>query len=74
MRVRMLGTAIVVALLGVIVLTVTSALGPVGSGQFGDALAPDAAEAVVTFRRAFLAVAGCLAISLLCLACSLPTR
>ena len=65
---RNLVTTIVVALLGVIVLTVTSALGPVGSGQFGDALAPDAAEAVVTFRRAFFAVAGCLAISLLCLA------
>jgi len=57
----------VVALLGVIVLAVTSALGPGGSGQFGGALAPDAAEAVVAFRRAFFAVAGCLAISLVCL-------
>jgi len=37
-------------------------------GQFGDALAPDAAEAVVAFRRAFFAVSGCLAISLVCLA------
>jgi len=65
---RNLVTTIVVALLGVIVLAVTSALGPIGSGQFGGAIAPDAAEAVVAFRRAFFAVAGCLAISLICLA------
>ena len=64
---RNLATTIVVALLGVIVLAATSALGPGGSGQFGGALAPDAAEAVIAFRRAFFAVASCLAISLLCL-------
>jgi EmrB/QacA subfamily drug resistance transporter len=37
---RNLSTTIVVALLGVIVLAVTSALGPGGGGQFGGALGP----------------------------------
>jgi hypothetical protein len=63
---RNLATTIVVALLGVVVLAVTSALGVGGSGGFGDALAPDAAQAAAAFRRAFFAVAGCLATSLIC--------
>ena len=72
---RNLATTIVVALLGVIVLNVTSALGP-GSGHIGralgdgalvdGALAPDAAEAVVAFQRVFFLVASCLAMSFVC--------
>jgi MFS family permease len=67
---RNLVTTILVALLGAIVLALVSTPGPGGSaggGQFGNALAPDAAEAVVAFRRVFFAVASCFAISFVCM-------
>jgi predicted MFS family arabinose efflux permease len=65
---RNLFATMVVALLGVIVLAVTSDLGPSGHGQFGGALEGDAATAVVAFRRAFIAIASCLAMSFVCVA------
>ena len=52
-----------IALLGVIVLAVTSSLAPGGAGEFGGALPPAAAEAAQAFRRVFIVVAGCLAIA-----------
>jgi predicted MFS family arabinose efflux permease len=61
---RNLFSTIMVAILGALVLAVTSALTP-GSGeaQLGGALPPASAEAAEAFRRAFFAVAACLCIS-----------
>jgi EmrB/QacA subfamily drug resistance transporter len=60
---RNLFTTMLVALLGVIVLAVTSSLEPGGAGEFGGALSPAAAEAAEAFRRVFFVVAACLAIA-----------
>jgi len=60
---RNLFATMLIALLGVIVLAVTSSLAPGGTGEFGGALAPAAEEAAQAFRRVFLVVAGCLAIA-----------
>ena len=59
---RNLFSTILIAILGALVLAVTSALGP-GSGEFGGALPPGSAEAAEAFRRVFFAVAACLCIS-----------
>jgi EmrB/QacA subfamily drug resistance transporter len=63
---RNLLSTMLVALLGALVLTVTSSLGPGGGGRFG-ALPPGSAEAAIAFRRVFFAVAACLAISFVAL-------
>jgi MFS family permease len=60
---RNLLTTMLVALLGVIVLTATSAIEPAGTGHFGGALTPAAAEAAKAFSHAFFTVTACLAIS-----------
>ena len=59
---RNLFSTILVAILGALVLAVTSSLGP-GTGQLGGALPPASAEAAEAFRRAFYAVAAALSIS-----------
>jgi MFS family permease len=64
---RSLMTTILVALVGAIVLGVTSAVEPGASGQFGGPLPPAAAEAAHAFSRAFYAVTACLAISFVCI-------
>jgi hypothetical protein len=60
---RSLFTTMMVALLGVIVLAVTSAIAP-GSGG---APPPGAAEAALAFSRAFYVVLGCLVTSFVAL-------
>jgi MFS family permease len=64
---RNLFTTIMVALLGTIVLSVTSAIEPGASGQFGGAPPLGAAEAAIAFRRAFFVVLACLAASFVAL-------
>jgi predicted MFS family arabinose efflux permease len=62
---RNLFSTIMIAILGALVLAVTSALGP-GAGAGGElrgALPPGSAEAAEAFRRVFFAVAACLCIS-----------
>ncbi len=61
---RNLFSTILIAILGALVLAVTPSLGG-GSGEFGGALAPAAAEAAEAFRRAFFVIAGCLSIALI---------
>src|SRR5262245_399243 len=56
---RNLFATMLVALLGVIVLAVTSSLEPGGGGQFGGELTPAAAEAARAFQRVFFVVAVC---------------
>jgi hypothetical protein len=61
---RNLFSTIMVAILGALVLAVTSSLGPgAGSGLSG-ALPTGSADAVEAFRRMFFAVAACLSIAL----------
>ena len=60
---RNLFSTILIAILGALVLAVTSSLGP-GAGELRGALPPGSAEAVDAFRRAFIMVAVCLSISL----------
>jgi EmrB/QacA subfamily drug resistance transporter len=60
---RQLVSTMMVALLGAIILSVTTALGPGTGGRFGAGVPPDAAEAAQAFRLMFFAVAGCLMIS-----------
>jgi MFS family permease len=57
---RNLFSTMLVALLGAIVLAVTTSLTP-GGGELGGALAPDAAQAAQAFSRVFYVIAGCLA-------------
>jgi len=64
---RNLLATMLIALLGVIVLAVTSSLAPGGTGEFGGALSAAATEAAQAFRRVFLVAAGCLAIALVAL-------
>jgi EmrB/QacA subfamily drug resistance transporter len=64
---RNLFTTMLVALLGVIVLAVTSAIEPGGAGQFGGPLTPAATEAAHAFSRVFFTVTGCFAISFVCM-------
>jgi MFS family permease len=64
---RNLFATMLIALLGVIVLAVTSSLAPGGTGEFGGALSPAAAEAARAFHRVFFVVAGCLAIAFVAL-------
>jgi MFS family permease len=61
---RNLFSTILVAILGALVLTVTSALAPAAGGGLSGALPPGSAEAVEAFRRVFVAVAACLGIAL----------
>jgi hypothetical protein len=61
---RNLFSTIMIAILGAIVLTVTSALTPAGGGGLSGALPSASAEAVEAFRRLFFAVAACLGIAL----------
>jgi MFS family permease len=63
---RNLISTILIAILGALVLTATSALGP-GSGELGGALQPGSAEAVAAFQRVFVAVAACMCISFVAL-------
>jgi hypothetical protein len=60
---RSLLTTILVALLGVIVLTATSSLSPSGGGHFGGTLSPEAANAARAFSHAFYVIAAAQAIS-----------
>ena len=60
---RNLFSTILIAILGALVLAVTSSLGPAGNGELGGALPPGSAEATEAFRRVFFAVAVCLCIS-----------
>jgi len=60
---RNLFSTILIAILGALVLAVTSSLGQ-GTGELRGALPPGSAEAVDAFRRAFFMVAVCLSISL----------
>jgi MFS family permease len=60
---RQLISTMMVALLGALILSVTSQLGPGAGGRFGAGIPPDAAEAAEAFRRMFYAVAASLAIS-----------
>jgi MFS family permease len=64
---RNLFATMLVALLGVIVLAVTSSLAPGEGGAFGGALAPASAEAAHAFRRVFLVAAGCFVIAFVAL-------
>ena len=64
---RQLVSTMMVALLGAIILTAATALGPGGGGRFGGGIAPDAAEAAEAFRRMFFAVAACLSVSFIAL-------
>jgi hypothetical protein len=57
---RNLFATMLVAILGVIVLAVTSSLEPGGAGEFGGGLPAAAAQA---FSRVFLTIAACLAIA-----------
>ncbi len=65
---RNLFATMLIALLGVIVLAVTSSLAPGGAGEFGGTLSPAATEAAQAFRRVFFVVAGCLAIAFVAIA------
>jgi EmrB/QacA subfamily drug resistance transporter len=65
--VRSLFSTMLVALLGAIVLTVTSSLAPGAAGRFGGELAPDAAAAAEAFSRVFFTIAACLAVSFVAL-------
>ena len=60
---RNLFSTIMVAILGALVLAVTSSLGTGGDAHRGGVLPPASAEAAEAFRRAFYAVAACLCIS-----------
>ena len=60
---RNLFSTILIAILGALVLAVTSSLGP-GAGELRGALPPGSAAAVDAFRRVFFTVAICLSISL----------
>jgi MFS family permease len=60
---RNLFSTILVAILGALVLAVTSSLSPGGGGELRGTLPPGSAEAAEAFRRAFFAVAACLCIS-----------
>jgi len=60
---RNLFATMLVALLGVIVLAVTTSLAPSETGTFGGALPPAAAEAAQAFRRVFIVVAACFAVA-----------
>jgi MFS family permease len=60
---RNLFATMLVALLGVIVLAVTSSLEPGGAGELGGALPAGAAEAAQAFSRVFFTIAACLAIA-----------
>lgn len=60
---RNLFATMLIALLGVIVLAVTTSFAPSGTGEFGQILPPAAAEAAQAFRRVFFVVAACLAIA-----------
>jgi len=64
---RNLFATMLVALLGVIVLTVTSSLAPGETGAFGGALPAAATEAAQAFRRVFLVAAGCFMIAFVAL-------
>jgi MFS family permease len=64
---RNLCSTILVAILGALVLGVTSSLGPSSGGELDGALPPGSAEAAEAFRRAFLAVAVCLSIAFVAL-------
>jgi MFS family permease len=60
---RALFTTIMVAVLGAIVLSVTSSLAPGGAGGFDAPLGPQAAEAARVFRTVFFTIAACLSLS-----------
>jgi MFS family permease len=60
---RNLGSTILVAILGALVLAATSALSPGGGGELRGALPAGSAEAAEAFRRAFFVAAGFLCIS-----------
>jgi MFS family permease len=60
---RNLFSTILIAILGAIVLAVTSSLGAGAGGELRGALPPGSAEAAEAFRRVFFTVAGCLCIS-----------
>jgi MFS family permease len=60
---RNLFATMLIALLGVIVLAVTTSLAPGGAGEFGGTLPPAAAEAAEAFRRVFIVVAACFAVA-----------
>jgi MFS family permease len=64
---RQLVSTMMVALLGAIILSVTTSLGPGAGGRFSGGVPPDAAEAAEAFRLMFFAVAACLAISFIAL-------
>jgi sugar phosphate permease len=64
---RQLVSTMMIALLGAIILSVTSQLGPGAGGRFGGSIPPDAAEAAEAFRRMFFAVAACLSLSFVAL-------
>ena len=64
---RSLFTTMMVALLGTIVLSTTSAITPGTGGEFGGAPPPGAAEAALAFSRAFFVVLACLAASFVAL-------
>jgi hypothetical protein len=65
--VRSLFSTMLVALLGAIVLAVTTSLEPGGGGRFGGELTPDATEAAHAFSRVFFTIAGCLVVSFVAL-------
>jgi predicted MFS family arabinose efflux permease len=65
---RNLFATMLVALLGVIVLAVTSSLAPGEAGAFGGTLPQASAEAAQAFRRVFLVAAGCFVIAFVALA------
>jgi MFS family permease len=60
---RNLFSTILVAILGALVVTLTSSLAP-GAGELGGELSPDAAEAAAAFRRVFFVIAACLSAAL----------
>jgi len=60
---RNLFSTMLVAILGALVLAVTSSLGPGASGELRGTLPPGSAEAAEAFRRVFFTVAACLSIS-----------
>jgi hypothetical protein len=65
---RNLCCTIMIAILGALVLAVTSSLEPGGGGELRGALPPGSAEAAEAFRRAFLAAAAALAVSFIAVA------
>jgi MFS family permease len=60
---RNLFSTILIAILGAVVLAVTSSLGPGAGGELRGTLPPGSAEAAEAFRRVFFTVAACLSIS-----------